>query len=92
MQIEVNGLNLKRPASIKISAPDVEISIEAQSVVQLDKSSMPEGKPAGFVDFMAFQPETASIKYKDNVEQGSAFYEYMITDWGAITSSGKGVE
>jgi hypothetical protein len=92
MQIEVNGLNLKRPASIKISAPDVEISIEAQSVVQLDKSSLPEGKPAGFVDFMAFQPETASIKYKDNVEQGSAFYEYMITDWGAITSSGKGVE
>lgn len=84
--VTVKDRNVQRPAQIKISAPDVEISINAQSVVQLDKSSLPEGEPAGFVDFMAFQPENATVNYKDNLEQGSAFYEYMVTDWGIFTS------
>lgn len=77
----VNGFTMKRPASIKISAPDLDISINSQSVVQLDKSSQPGGQPLGFVDFMSFQPDEATIEYREDFEQGSAFYEYMIPDW-----------
>ena len=67
--------------------PFLNLSINAESVVQLEESSQPNGQPVGFVDFMAFQPDKATIKYKMNLEKGSAFYEYMITDWGASTSS-----
>lgn len=76
---EVNGKIVERPASLQISAPDLDISINAQSVVQLDRSSMEE--PVGFVDFMSFQPDEATIEYKGDLEQGSAFYEYMVSDW-----------
>lgn len=61
--------------------------MEAQSVVQLDKTSLPSGQPIGFVDFMAFQPDKATIKYKKNIEMGSAFYEYMVTDMGILSAS-----
>jgi hypothetical protein len=87
--VTIKERKVSRPAQIKIAAPDVEILINSQSVVQLDKSSLPDNSPAGFVDFMAFQPETATIAYKNNLEKGSAFYEYMVTDWGIITSSGQ---
>lgn len=76
---EVNGNTVKRPASLQISAPDLDISINAESVVQLDRSS--QEQPVGFVDFMSFQPDEATIKYKGDLEQGSAFYEYMVSDW-----------
>ncbi|AKB35779.1 hypothetical protein MSSAC_1189 [Methanosarcina siciliae C2J] len=79
--VTVNGHNVERPASVQISAPDLNISINAQSVVQLDKSSLPGGEPLGFVDFMSFQPDEATIEYQGDFEQGSAFYEYMISDW-----------
>jgi len=76
---EVNGKTVERPTSLQISAPDLNISINAESVVQLDRSS--QEQPVGFVDFMSFQPDEATIEYKGNIEQGSAFYEYMISDW-----------
>jgi len=76
---EVNEKTVKRPASVQISAPDLDISISAQSVIQLDRSSMEQ--PVGFVDFMSFQPDEATIEYKGDLEQGSAFYEYMVSDW-----------
>jgi hypothetical protein len=82
--VTVIGRDMKRPATIEVSTPDLNISIKAQSVAQLDKASLPEGQPLGFVDFMTFQPENATIEYKGNTEQGSAFYEYMITDWGIL--------
>jgi hypothetical protein len=76
---EVNGNTVDRPASLQISAPDLNIFINAESVVQLDRSS--QEQPVGFVDFMSFQPDEATIEYKGNIEQGSAFYEYMVSDW-----------
>ncbi|MDD4249923.1 MAG: hypothetical protein PHT13_12570 [Methanosarcina sp.] len=76
---KVNGNTVERPASLQISAPDLDISINAESVVQLDRSS--QEQPVGFVDFMSFQPDEATIEYKGNIEQGSAFYEYMVSDW-----------
>ena len=83
---EVNGNTVKRPASLQISAPDLDISINAESVVQLDRSS--QEQPVGFVDFMSFQPDEATIKYKGDLEQGSAFYEYMVSDWVIFPSPG----
>ena len=77
----VNGHAVERPASLQISTPDLNVSINAESVVQLDKSSLPEGQPVGFVDFMSFQPDEATIEYRGDLEQGSAFYEYMVSDW-----------
>jgi len=76
---EVKGHTVERPASLQISAPDLEISINAESVVQLDRSS--QEQPVGFVDFMSFQPDEATIEYSGDLEQGSAFYEYMVSDW-----------
>jgi len=38
----------------------------------------------GFVDFMAFQPDGAAIQYNGNIEEGSAFYEYLVTDMGVV--------
>lgn len=76
---EVNGNTVERPGSLQISAPELEISINAESVVQLDRSS--QEQPVGFVDFMTFQPDEATIEYRGDLEQGSAFYEYMVSDW-----------
>jgi hypothetical protein len=76
---EVKGHTVQRPGSLQISAPDLNISINAESVVQLDRSSQEE--PVGFVDFMSFQPDEATIEYSGDLEQGSAFYEYMVSDW-----------
>jgi len=83
----VNDRPVKRPSELKISTPDLDVSMKAQNVVQLDKTSLPNGQPIGFVDFMAFQPDKATIKYTRNLEKGSSFYEYMVTDWGISTSS-----
>jgi hypothetical protein len=82
--IEVKGRPVKRPSKLEISTPDLNITMNAQSVVQLDDTSLPGGQPVGFVDFMAFQPDTATVKFKKNLEMGSAFYEYMVTDPGYI--------
>ncbi len=85
--VVVNDRPVKRPSKLKISAPDLDVSINAQSAIQFDNASLPSGKPIGFVDFMAFQPDKAKIKYKNNLEMGGAFYEYMVTDLGISTSS-----
>jgi hypothetical protein len=79
VEAEVKGRYVERPASLQISAPDLDVSINAESVIQLDRSS--QEQPVGFVDFMSFQPDEATIEYSGDLEQGSAFYEYMISDW-----------
>jgi len=85
--VEVKDRTVKRPSKLEISTPGLDISINAQSVVQLDETSLPNGQSVGFVDFMAFQPDEATIKYRKNLEMGSAFYEYMVTDPGISASS-----
>ncbi len=72
----------KRPSVIEFSASDLNITINAETVIYFNYS-----KPttdAGFFDFMAFQPNNAKIQYKGNIEEGSAFYEYLVSDWGVI--------
>ncbi len=83
--LEVKDVLVKRPGALEVTAPGLRINVEAQSVVQFDAASYPEDR-VGFIDFMAFQPCTASIDYEGDIEHGSAFYEYMITDWGAFVS------
>lgn len=78
-EAEIDGEVVERPASLQISAPDVNITMNAENVVLLDRSSREQ--PVGFVDFMSFQPDEATIEYKGDLEQGSAFYEYMVSDW-----------
>ncbi|MGV8077673.1 MAG: hypothetical protein ACP5N0_10370 [Methanosarcina sp.] len=85
--VSINGHYVKRPSRLDILTSDLNISINAQSIVQLDKSSQPNGQPVGFVDFMAFQPDEATIEYRGNLEHGSAFYEYLVSDWSIFTSS-----
>lgn len=87
VDVVINGCSTKRPSRLEISTSDLKISVNAQSVVQLDKSSQPGGQPLGFVDFMAFHPDEATIEYKGDLEQGSAFYEYLVSDWSIFTSS-----
>lgn len=72
----------KRPSRVKLSAPDLTVTVNAESVVDYDQSIY----LFGFVDFMAFQPDEAVIKYEGDKEEGSAFYEYLVTDMGVSTT------
>lgn len=73
--------NRKRPSVVTFSTSDLDVTINAENVIYFDQS-----KPdiIGFVDFMAFQPDGATIQYNDNIEEGSAFYEYLVSDIGAL--------
>ncbi|WP_440955140.1 hypothetical protein ACSAZK_16670 [Methanosarcina sp. Mfa9] len=86
VDLDVKNVSVRRPGALNVMASGLQINVEAQSVVQFDAASYPEDH-VGFIDFMAFQPCTASIEYEGDIEHGSAFYEYMITDWGAFVSS-----
>ncbi|WP_052721659.1 hypothetical protein [Methanosarcina siciliae] len=66
MNTIIKDRTVKRPSKLEISTPDLDISINAQSVVQLDETSLPNGQSVGFVDFMAFQPDETTIKYRKN--------------------------
>ena len=81
--IDESDFNRKRPNMVTFSTPDLNVSINANSVVDFNIS-----RPTniGFVDFMAFQPDNATIQYNGDVEMGSAFYEYMVSDMGVIYS------
>ena len=40
---------------------------------------------SGFVDFMSFQPDQASLQYRGHrLEWGSSFVEYLVSDLGAL--------
>ncbi len=41
-------------------------------------------KNGGFVDFMSFQKEGATIRYNGINEEASAFWEYLVSDVGAL--------
>ena len=77
--------NRKRPSVTVFSTSDLNITINAETVIYFNYS-----KPttdAGFFDFMSFQPDGATIQYKGNIEEGSAFYEYLVSDMGVIYSN-----
>jgi len=72
-----------RPSRVTFLTTDsyLNITINAENVICFNQS---KPDPIGFVDFMAFQPDGATIQYKGNIEEGSAFYEYLVSDWGLI--------
>jgi len=74
--------NRKRPSVVTFSASDLNVTLNAENVVYLDRSDPINANK--FVDFMAFQPDGATIQYKGNIEEGSAFYEYLVSDIGAL--------
>jgi len=76
----------KRPSVVAFSTSDLNVTLNATAVAYFDQSDPINA--TGFVDFMAFQPDGAAIQYKGNIEEGSAFCEYLVTDMGVIHSSG----
>ncbi|MDO9517216.1 MAG: hypothetical protein Q7J10_04105 [Methanosarcinaceae archaeon] len=73
----------ERPNMVTFSTLNLNVTVNASSVVDLNMSRPDQ---IGFVDFMAFQPENAIIQYNGDIETGSAFYEYLVSDWGVIYS------
>lgn len=71
----------KRPSMVEFSTQDLTVIIEPESVVYFNQSSV--DVPRGFFDFMCFQPDDAEIQYNGNIEYGSAFYEYLVSDLGS---------
>ncbi len=77
------AFNRKRPSTVVFSTPDLKVALNAESVINFNRSS--PSNLAGFVDFMAFQPGNASLKYNGDMEKGSAFFEYLVSDLGIKT-------
>lgn len=81
--ITESEFNRKRPVKVVFSTPDLNVTVNAESVIDF---KYPHLINMGFVNFMAFQPDDAAIQYNGSIEAGSAFYEYFVSDMGAITS------
>ena len=79
--------NRKRPSRVVFSTRDRNVTVSAEIVIDFTRSDPTNA--AGFVDFMAFQPDNAAIQYNGNIEAGSAFYEYLVSDMGVITPTVK---
>jgi len=75
--------NRKRPSIVTVSTDDGTIvSVGAELLNYFDT---PTDEPAGFVDFMAYQPSGAVIRYMGGkTETGSSFSEYLVSDYGVI--------
>lgn len=90
-----NESSRKRPDIVAFSTPDLSIEVTARSLVYLNKSNPAK---SGFVDFMAFQPDGAMLTFRpvkvnsissgtgtiEEIEEGGAFYEYLVSDMGVI--------
>ncbi len=81
--IDETEFGRQRPATVAYSTPDLNVTVNAATVAYFNYQ--PPLAYAGFVNFMAFQPDDATIQYNGNIEEGSAFYEYLVTDMGVIT-------
>ena len=80
--INESEFNRKRPVKVVFSTPDLNVTVNAESVIDFN---CPYLINMGFVNFMAFQPDDAVIQYNGSIEAGSAFYEYFVSDMGVIT-------
>ncbi len=77
--------NRIRPSEVTVSTNDGTIVyVEAELVNNFDT---PFVEPTGFVDFMAYQPDGAVIRYKGKTETGSSFYEYLVSDFALLLGS-----
>ena len=61
------------------STSDLKVTVNAKSVLYFDRSDL---SLTGFVDFMAYEPDDAKIRYNGRTEEGSAFDEYLVSDMG----------
>jgi len=84
--IDETDYNRKRPSVVTFSTSDLNITLNPENVIYFDGSNLDGSNPdpIGFVDFMAFQSDGATIQYKGNIEEGSAFYEYLVSDMGVV--------
>ena len=73
----------KRPTNIRFSTTDLDVSLNTEKVVYYDQSDSIVA--VGFVNFMAFQPYGAVVRYNGAMENGSAFCEYLVTDMAVFT-------
>ena len=80
--INETAFNRKRPSKMIFSTGDLKVIVNSQTVLYFDRSD-PESF-SGFVDFMAYEPDDAKIRYNGRTEEGSAFEEYLVSDWGVL--------
>jgi hypothetical protein len=78
--------NRKRPATVTYVTSEWNVTVNAESVAYFNQTLPGD---AGFVDFMAFEPDSATITRKNwnVVQKGSAFNEYLVSDLGALQSN-----
>ena len=79
--IDETVYNRKRPSEVIFSTSDLTITLNPETVIYFDRS---EPNNIGFVDFMNFQPDGATIQYKSNIAEGNVFYEYLVSDVGVV--------
>lgn len=76
--IDEIGFNRKRPSNIVFSTSDLRVTVNAESILYFNRSN--PSSMSGFVDFMAYQPDDATIKYQGRTDKGNAFFEYLVSD------------
>ncbi len=83
--IDEDDFGRKRPATVTYITSGWNVTVNAESVAYFNQT-LPGY--AGFVDFMAFEPDSATITYTNGnvVQKGSAFNEYVVSDLGALQS------
>ncbi len=79
--IDEIGFSSKRPSNVVFSTSDLRVAVNAERILYFHRSNP---SSTGFVDFMAYQPDNATIKYQGRTDEGNAFYEYMVSDRGVI--------
>lgn len=80
--INETAFSRKRPSKTVFSTSDLKVTVDSKSVIYFDRSD--PYTISGFVDFMAFEPDDAKIRYHGSTEEGSAFNEYLVTDMGVF--------
>jgi hypothetical protein len=83
---EETTYGVSRPQSVTYKAGKFEASVFADSTATLDRNI-----PGliGFVNFMAYQKKGATVKRNDRTFSGSAFYEYLVSDKGAVSAKNR---
>ena len=77
--IDVTDLNRSRPQKVVYSTDDLIVTIEAENVAYFNQTV---DSSIGFVDFASYQPNDATIEYKNKkIKKGSAFFEYLVSNW-----------
>jgi len=72
---------LSRPQSVTYTAGKFEVSVYSDNVAVFDRRNP---NLIGFLDFMAYQTTGAVIKRNNHRYEGDAFYEYLVSDLGAL--------